>query len=91
MFYIGEFRLVEMMLCGMVSVLVLDKSLSEAWALLENIHTYNYPKVKGAIVTQMRTETKWQPPDESLIKINMNGTISSQNHVPRMKVVARNH
>ncbi|GLT72259.1 hypothetical protein SLA2020_483830 [Shorea laevis] len=46
-------------------------------------------KGRGAAVVQRRTETRWKPPGEGLIKINVDGAISDEERVHGMGAVAR--
>ncbi|GKV01547.1 hypothetical protein SLEP1_g14094 [Rubroshorea leprosula] len=46
-------------------------------------------KGRGATVVQRHTETRWQPPGEELVKINVDGATSDEERVHGMGAVAR--
>ncbi|GLT37918.1 hypothetical protein SLA2020_121990 [Shorea laevis] len=46
---------------------------------------------RGAAAVQMHSETKWKPPDEQTVKINVDGAIAEQHRVFGMGAVARDH
>ncbi|GLU12062.1 hypothetical protein SLE2022_287710 [Rubroshorea leprosula] len=46
---------------------------------------------RGSGVVQMHGETKWKPPDEQTIKINVDGAVAEQRRVFGMGAVARDH
>ncbi|GLT94950.1 hypothetical protein SLE2022_126590 [Rubroshorea leprosula] len=46
---------------------------------------------RGSGVVQMHSETKWKPPDEQTIKINVDGAVAEQRRVFGIGAVARDH
>ncbi|GLU09744.1 hypothetical protein SLE2022_265880 [Rubroshorea leprosula] len=46
---------------------------------------------RGSAVVQWHSETRWHPPDEGTIKINVDGAIAEQRQVFSMGAVARDH
>ncbi|GKU88725.1 hypothetical protein SLEP1_g2954 [Rubroshorea leprosula] len=46
---------------------------------------------RGSGVVQVHGETKWKPPDEQTIKINVDGAVAEQRKVFGMGAVARDH
>ncbi|GKV09429.1 hypothetical protein SLEP1_g20934 [Rubroshorea leprosula] len=48
-------------------------------------------KGRGAAAVQRVSETRWHPPDEGYVKVNVDGAVSEQGHIFGMGALARDH
>ncbi|GLU09838.1 hypothetical protein SLE2022_266770 [Rubroshorea leprosula] len=48
-------------------------------------------KGRGAAAVQRVSETRWHPPDEGYVKVNVDGAVSEQGHVFGMGALVRDH
>ncbi|GLT28456.1 hypothetical protein SLA2020_033900 [Shorea laevis] len=46
---------------------------------------------RGVVAVQRASETRWHPPDEGYVKVNVDGAVSEQGHIFGMGALVRDH